>query len=197
MATNTKTTFTPVYTSDVLATNDARKNLMVQTVVSSTDTITINLVQSFTSDTKKDSAYSKAIAFNVDDKTMVDLLKAFKVAQETMNATIKARPELQARPKATSSKAISVTGAAQIDALLANGLSIGKLVELGLLSENDAVAYVESKAPKAPKAPAKKAPAKPKQGTIEYDPAPATDLDVLLEALKLNMKKSIQKGGRK
>ena len=196
MATTNKTTFTPVYSSEVLATNDARKTLQVQTVVSSTDTITINLVQAFTSDTKKDSAYSKAIAFNVDDKTMVDLLKSFKVAQETLNATIKARPELAARPKATSSRAISVTGAAQIDALLANGLSIGKLVDLGLLSEKDAVAYVESKAPKAKAAP-KKAAAKPKQGTIEYDPAPATDLDVLLEALKLNMKKPIQKGGRK
>ena len=197
MATTNKTTFTPVYSSEVLATNDARKTLQVQTVVSSTDTITINLVQAFTSDTKKDSAYSKAIAFNVDDKTMVDLLKAFKVAQETLNATVKARPELQARPKATSSKAISVTGAAQIEALLANGLSIGKLVDLGLLSENEAVAYVESKAPKAP---AKKAPAKPKQGTIEYDPAPATDLDVLLEAFATALapkKKAIQKGGRK
>lgn len=192
----TKTTFTPVYSSDVLATNDARKTLQVQTVVSSTDTITINLVQAFTSDTKKDSAYSKAIAFNVDDKTMVDLLKSFKVAQETLNATVKARPELQARPKATSSKAISITGAAQIEALLANGLSIGKLVDLGLLSENEAVAYVESKAPKAP---AKKAAAKPKQGTIEYDPAPASDLDVLLEAFvtALAPKKTIRKGGSK
>ena len=190
MAITNKTVFTPVFTSETIPTNDARKNLMVQTVVASTDTITINLVQSFTSDTKKDSAYSKAIAFNVDDKGMMELLKAFKTAQETMNETIKVRPELQARPKATTSKAISVTGAAQIDALLANGLSIGKLVELGLLTEKDALAYAESKAPKAP---AKKAAAKPKQGTIEYDPAPATDLDVLLESFTTNTKK----GGRK
>ena len=193
MATTNKTTFTPVYTSEVLATNDARKTLMVQTVVSSTDTITINLVQAFTSDTKKDSAYSKAIAFNVDDKTMVELLKSFKVAQETLNATVKARPELQARPKATSSKAISVTGAAQIEALLANGLSIGKLVDLGLLSENEAVAYVESKAPKTP---VKKAAPK-KNPVIATEP---TDLDTLLEHFMSNFapaKKPIQKGGRK
>lgn len=189
----TKTTFTPVYSSDVLATNDARKTLQVQTVVSSTDTITINLVQAFTSDTKKDSAYSKAIAFNVDDKTMVDLLKAFKVAQETLNATVKARPELQARPKATTSKAISITGAAQIEALLANGLSIGKLVDLGLLSESEAVAYVESKAPKTP---VKKATPK-KNPVIATEP---TDFDTLLEYFIANhkpAKKPIQKGGRK
>lgn len=187
MANTNKTVFTPVFTSETIPTNDARKTLMVQTVVASTDTITINLVQSFTSDTKKDSAYSKAIAFNVDDKGMMELLKAFKTAQETLNATVKARPELQARPKATASKTISVTGAAQVKALLDNGLSLNKIVELGLLTETEALAYVESMKPKAEnKKPAPKA-------KKAAEPAPTTDFDTLLESFTANIKK----GGRK
>ena len=97
-----ETKYTPVYESTDLQTNDPRKVIAIQTVVASNDTITTNLLLKFTSDKKKDNAYIKALAFNLDNENMKSLIDALAQAQAEKNRQEKKNPKLSARIKETA-----------------------------------------------------------------------------------------------
>lgn len=102
-----KTTYKAIFESKDIATQDARKMIAVQTVIGSNDTITTNVLLKFTSDVKKDNAYIKALAFNLDNNGMEELIKALASAQTAKLVEEKAKPQLKARQE-TASKVITI-----------------------------------------------------------------------------------------
>ena len=116
-------TYRAVFESKDIPTNDARKALAVQTVVSSNNVITTNLLLKFVSDVKADKAYVKALAFNLSNDDMTLLVNALADAQNAKNKAEKANKALVARQTVTESPVKVLTGNDKIKALQALGIS--------------------------------------------------------------------------